>query len=73
MEAVGIQIIHLFLTAEVAVSCKGNDFHIGAHHQKGHIEAYLVVAGAGGAVSNGAGANLAGIAGYGNTLENALG
>ena len=47
--------------------------HVRAHHQEGHVEADLVVAGAGGAVGDGVRADLIGVAGDGHALEDTLG
>ena len=68
--AICIEVIHLFLAAEVAVTGEGYDFHIRTHHEEGHIEAYLIVAGTSGTVRNGVCANAVGITGNGYALEN---
>ena len=63
IEAVCVQVVHLFLAREVAVAREGDDFHVGAHHEERHVEAHLVVARSGGAVGDG----------VGHSLEDALG
>ena len=45
--AVLVEVIHLFLTGQVAVAGQRNDFHARTHHEERHVEAYLVVACAG--------------------------
>ena len=69
---VGIEVVHLLLTREVAVTGQGNDFHTGCHHQEGHVETYLVIAGTRRTMCYGIGSNLLGIACYGQRLEDAL-
>ena len=41
--AVGVQVVHLFLTSQIAVARQGDNLHTGSHHQEGHIETDLVV------------------------------
>ena len=71
-EAMLVQIVHLFLAGEFLVACQGDYLHAGCHHQEGHVEPYLVVAGSGATVGNGFGAYLVGIACNGYCLEDAL-
>ena len=71
-ETMRIEVIHLLLAAEIAVAGEGDDFHIGAHYEEGHIKTDLVVAGTGGTVGNGVSANFVGVAGYSHSLEDAL-
>ena len=72
IESVLVQVVHLFLTGELFVACQRNNLHARSHHQEGHVETYLVVAGACRAVGNRIGPNLFGITGDGDGLEDAL-
>ena len=72
MEAVGVEIVHLLLAAEVAVAGEGDDLHLRTEHEEGHVETDLVVARSGGAVGDGVSPYLLGISCYGHTLEYAL-
>ena len=44
-ESVFVQIVHLFLSREFLVAGEGDNLHTGSHHEEGHVEADLVVAG----------------------------
>ena len=72
MEPVLVQIVNLFLSAQVAVASESDDFHTWSHYQEGHIEPYLVISCTRAAVCYGAGAYLLGISGYGQRLEDAF-
>ena len=72
IKTVLVEEIHLFLACQLLVTRQGDDFYAGSHHEERHVEANLVVAGACRAVGDGIGANLLGIAGDGNGLEDAL-
>ena len=69
IEAVLVQVVHLFLTTQVLVACQSDDFHTGSHHEECHIETNLVVTGTRTSVCNSAGTNLIGIASNGDSLE----
>ncbi len=71
-EAVVVQVVHLLLARQLLVARQGDDLHARCHDEEGHVKAYLVVAGTGAAVGYGVGAYLAGIAGDGQSLEDAL-
>ena len=44
-ETVLVQVVDLLFTRESLVACEGYDLYAGSHHQEGHVETYLVVAG----------------------------
>ena len=44
-ETVFVQVVDLLFTRESLVACEGYDLYAGSHHQEGHVETYLVVAG----------------------------
>ena len=67
-----VQVVHLLLTGKVTVAGQCDDLHTGSHNQEGHVETYLVVAGTGRAVGNGAGTYFTCIACNGHGLEDAL-
>lgn len=69
----GIKIIHLLAAGQVTIARERDYLHVGTHHEEGHVETYLVIARPGRAVSDGVRADLVGIAGDGDALENALG
>ena len=71
-EPVGIEEVNLFLPAERLVARERDYLYPRGHHEEGHVEAYLVVAGPRRAVGNGVGAYLVGVACYGHGLEYAL-
>ena len=71
-ESVLVQIVHFFLAAQRMVARQGDNLHAGSHHEESHIETDLVVAGTRRAVCDGIGTNLLGIAGNGDSLEDAL-
>ena len=72
VEAVGVEIVHLLLAAEVAVAGEGDDLHLRTEHEEGHVETDLVVARSGGAMGDGVSPYLLGISCYGHALEYAL-
>ena len=67
-----VKIVNLILSCECHIACECDNLHAGGTHKESHIETYLVVAGTGGAVGNGIGANLVGIACNGKCLKYAL-
>ena len=67
-----VQVVHLFLTGELLVTGQCDDLHTGSHHEEGHIETDLVVTGTCGAMGDGIGTDLLGIAGDGDGLEDTL-
>ena len=71
-ESMLIEEVDLLLTRELLVACQGDNLHAGSHHEEGHVETDLVVAGTGRTVRNGIGTNLIGIAGDGDSLEDTL-
>ena len=71
-EAMLVQIVNLFLATQCMVTGQSDNLHTGSHHQEGHIETNLVVAGTRTSMSNGISTDLLGIAGDGDGLENTL-
>ena len=69
----GVEVVHLLLTAQVAVAREGDDFHVGAHDEESHVEPHLVVAGSRGTVGDGIGSDFLGVARNGHALENTFG
>ena len=69
IKAMCVEIVHFFFTAEVAVACQRDDFHIGTHYQESHIEAHLVIARTSRSMGNSVSTNFFGIASNGHTLE----
>ena len=67
-----VQIVNLFLSAQRMVTGQSDNLHTGSHHQEGHIETNLVVAGTRTSMCNGISTDLLGIAGDGDGLEDAL-
>ena len=67
-----VQEIHLFLTRQFLVAGQGDDLHTRSHHEESHVETDLVVTSACASVGDGISANLLGITGDGNGLEDTL-
>ena len=67
-----VQVVHLFLARQLLVACQRDDLHTRSHHKEGHVETDLIVASTCRAVCDGIGADLVGITGDGDGLEDAL-
>ena len=72
LEAMSVEIIHLFTAAQGHVAGQGNDFDAGGHDHESHVEAHLVVAGSGRAMGYGIRFHFLGISSHSHSLENSL-
>ena len=72
IETVLVQVVNLLLTRKCLVTGQCDDLYTRSHHQEGHVETNLVVAGTCTSVSDGVSTNLLGVTSDGDSLEDTL-
>ena len=67
-----VEVIYFFLAGQCIVTSKCDNFYAGSHHEEGHVEANLVVAGTCRTVCDGVSADFLGVTCDGERLEDAF-